>query len=504
MRFDDLSKPVSEEAPAGPDLDEAMDADYLNYTLVAADRLPASYLIQVPGGTDRKPFDRSVIDLDTELETIAGLLGRSRDVRLLTLDARFNAAAGNLVGFCEAVEGLAIVVGAFWDSFHPGLGDMIIRQNTIESIDSPGQVVLHLQNAAVAGGGRTRPVTLRHYLVATGKAEAREDEDLATLDQISATLTNTGETERVNAVHGAIEAARGALDTLRRTFLDRAGSEFALSFDNLDQLFSQILAMIGAFRTDLAPPAEAGTQAAAEVADGAGGRALLGAVKSHADATGALAAAETYFLRLEPSSPALILIHQARMLIGRPLVYALEALMPDASTQAALRFDGGFRFNIDMTRMKNVTDEALAESGSTGGYGGMAGSSDGTSAADWDALSSAAETEDSSGGDSSASETEVYKDSGETEAESAGVSEGPDEGPAPPVAVPPPAPSGPAAFHAATRGQAVDLLQAAETFFRTAEPSSSIPLLLSKARGYVSRDFASILSEIMPREDGGG
>jgi type VI secretion system protein ImpA len=43
-------------------------------------------------------------------------------------------------------------------------------------------------------------------------------------------------------------------------------------------------------------------------------------------------------------------------------------------------------------------------------------------------------------------------------------------------------------------------MQATELFYRAAEPSSPIPVLLSKARTYVSKDFASILSELIPRE----
>src|SRR5204862_1177256 len=89
MRFDALSQPVSDDQPAGPDLDEEMDRDYMNYVLVAPDRLPTSYLVQTPGGDgSRKPFDASTIELVKEVDTIAGLLEKSRDIRLLTLDAR--------------------------------------------------------------------------------------------------------------------------------------------------------------------------------------------------------------------------------------------------------------------------------------------------------------------------------------------------------------------------------------------------------------------------------
>ena len=56
----------------------------------------------------------------------------------------------------------------------------------------------------------------------------------------------------------------------------------------------------------------------------------------------------------------MILIHQARLLIGRPMIAVLDALLPEAAVAAALRFEGGFSFNLDLPRMRLVTDDLLA------------------------------------------------------------------------------------------------------------------------------------------------
>ena len=50
------------------------------------------------------------------------------------------------------------------------------------------------------------------------------------------------------------------------------------------------------------------------------------------------------------------------------------------------------------------------------------------------------------------------------------------------------------------RAEATQLLGSVESFFRSAEPSSPIPMLLQKARGYMNRDFSSILSDLIPNE----
>lgn len=531
MRFDDLSKPVSDDKPAGPDLDEEMDPDYMNYVLVAPDRLPTGYLVQVPGSDERKPFDRSTIDLNKETDAIAGFLERTRDIRLLTLDARFNAAGGNVIGFAEATQGLATIVQTFWDEVHPKPpdGDMIVRQNTVESLDDLGQIVLHLQNAVVAGGGRTRPISLRHYLVATNKAEARSGEETVSLADISATMTAESSSARVTEVHGAIEAARTALETVRKTFMEKAGAEFTPAFPRLTELFQQTIEMIGAYRTDLVPPAAIATGTDEYGSEDGGTTLAPGAVKTHADATAALIAAENYFLRMEPSSPALILVHQSRMLAGRPMTFALEALMPDMSSRAALRFEGGYKFDIDLSRMKLVTDDALANgipaddwdsleqatgssstsdtgSSSDGGWGDSSSSSEGwgTPTEESPAEGALAESGELSGdamGSSDTSDGSSEVAAGEASAEAAPeAAPAEDSWSAPVPARPEPQPEGPKVFSARTRGQAAELMQATEQFYRIAEPSSPIPLLLAKARSYVSKDFASILTELLPRE----
>jgi type VI secretion system protein ImpA len=533
MRFDGLSKPVSDDQPAGPDLDEEMDSAYMNYTLIAPDRLPTSFLVSVPGTDERKPFDRSGIEITKEIETVAGFLEQTRDLRLVMLDARFNAAAGRFIEFTESTQGLAILVTTFWDDVHPkpADGDMIMRQNTVESLDDLGQIVLHLQHAPLAGGGRTRPISLRNYLVATGKAQAREGEETISISEISATMLNEANAARVAEVHAAIEASRAALETIRVTFTEKAGAEFAPSFPNLLDLYKQMIEMIGAYRTDLVPVAE--TASGTDEYGGEAGVSTLpaGSVKTHADASEALIAAESYFLRMEPSSPALILVHQARMLVGQPLTFALEALMPEPSNRAALRFDSGFKFDIDLSRMKFVTDDALSggipqappdessseSSGSDDGWGSSSTSDDGWGSSETTSDDGWGSSESSEANtDSSSSETAAESTDPEAGSESTGdgwdSSESTDGGsasssesevapePEPEPAPPPPEPTGPVVFVARTRLQASELMHATELFYRAAEPSSAIPLLLSKARSYVSKDFASILSELIPRD----
>ncbi len=56
-------------------------------------------------------------------------------------------------------------------------------------------------------------------------------------------------------------------------------------------------------------------------------------------------------------------------------------------------------------------------------------------------------------------------------------------------------------FDVATRAQATSLMLSIERFYRRTEPSSPIPLLLERARTFASKDFASLLKEMLKKSD---
>lgn len=438
MRFEGLLEPVSASAPSGPDLEETGDWEYSNYMLLAGGQLPSRFFTKDTDGSDRElPFDKSKINLEAELEAINGFLARSRDIRLLTLEARFQALSGSITGFGDCLQDLAGIVETFWDSFHPVAadGDYIFRQNTLEGLEDQVQIILPLIYAPIVGSGG-RSVSYRNYLVASGKAKARPDEATMTLDDLQDMLSDDRNGEQALAVNEAIHKSLTALDTIRNVFVERAGHVNAPSFERLRKTLSDIGAAVAASRplpTETPPATMNGAAALGlETLDAAPS---VGTVQilSHAQAAAALAAAEQYFQSREPSAPALILVHQARMLFGKPLVAALEALFPETAGNAVLRFESGLRFDIGLPQMKLVIDDVAA--------------------------------------------TSAAADSADTDS-----------------------PDSDMQYPAASRSDATALLVGVETFYRTAEPSSPVPYLLAKARSYLGKDFSSILNEILPRE----
>lgn len=437
MRYDWLLEPLSDAEPCGPDLDDAGDDRYLNYVLAVPARIPERYVRNDTG----KPIDRSEIKLKEEVEQIDALLKQTRDLRLLVIEARFQAFAGELSGFADCLEAVAGLVQRYWIDVHPKAvdGDYTLRQNVLSGLDDFGQIIQPLQHAGLVQDRRLGAITLRQLLVTSGAARKRDDEAPIEIGEIHRSLASDETLAQSDASFDAASRAARALVTTRDAFVENSGYDYVPAFDRLTAFFEQLLELFKAARPALAERAEqAAASALAEEApepDAAGtaapsaprASAVRGLVASHAEAASALLAVEDYFASHEPSTPALLLIHQARVLVGKPLIQALEILLPEAAGRAIIKIQGEINVQLSMAQLKQLTAGVPKLANGANGAGGEARS-----------------------------------------------------------------------FAAATRTEAMTLMAEVEHFYKTAEPSSPVPMLLSKAGGYLNRDFASILKDIIP------
>jgi type VI secretion system protein ImpA len=501
MKFDFLREPVSEAEPAGPDLEENLDKEYGQITAEISGLIPERYFTpQMGGGVT--PFDRGSIDYDKEDARLIGLLKRTRDMRLVIIEARLRLLAGDLAGYAEALEGARILAETFWEQFHPvpfDGTDYIMRVNTLEALNDNALITPALMFVPVLSGRST--VTQRKYLVATGKLPPLDGEEVVGRDNIERMLRppQAEEEERVRKrlteSRDAAVRCLDALNAIRQIFIEKAGHTNAPKFvqtyigaNKIEQVTGHEPALKGfiAFLDEYIGVPEAETAPDEEVTTGdeeASPTPVAGSVKTHAAAIAALRAAEDYFARMEPSSPAMILVHQARLLVGRPLVEALEALLPEPSANAMLRFNSGFNFSLDITRMKLVTDDMLASL------------ADGTVASESD-NSSGEPFADEPQTDVSAEVPEATADGSDGAAGSAEAGTT-----APIVHRPPmmPADTGRIpSYTVANRKEASVLLLAVEGFFKLVEPSSPVTVLLARARNTIGKDFAAILNDLLP------
>jgi type VI secretion system protein ImpA len=359
MRLEDLTKPVSPEAPCGDDLLAADDPDFLDYYFNVEDRLPTAYF-NIARGT---LFDPRTVDHKAETAQIDPLLRRSRDLRLLVLEAKFQILAGRFKGFCEAVGAMAALMEAFPDDVHPQAGsDSTERRNALEELNALHTVVNPLDYATLLNDRRLGDVIYRAYGTGSGKIPPREGEEPGDSGAVLAALGNSENAKAVDLLNAQLTGLSGALN--RMVAVCKAGPKpFAPTLTRLTDKIADMTAMVHLGRADLggaapvvaeAPvPVAAGLPAAAPVAV-----APLTGVASAQSAFRLLEAVERYFARQEPSSLALVLVTQSRLLIGRPLVEALDVLLEESSGRATIDFGSDTGFSIPMHRMRQLSEAA--------------------------------------------------------------------------------------------------------------------------------------------------
>jgi type VI secretion system protein ImpA len=451
MKIEALAEPVSDDLPCGPDLNADVDPHYDEYYFGALGRLPGFYFqpgVERPDGT-RSPdrlFDASSVDHATEAKAIDALLERSRDIRLLVLRAQWEALAGRAAPMAEAVEGIATVLETFGDAAHPSAeGGPSERRDAIGDLNQQITMILPLQFMGLTGSSE---VTLRKIRVSNGQGTPLSDEEDLQPGLLMDALADGGNRKRVDDVHAALLRMSDGLARIESACQKSAAAPFSPSLDLVKQTVAEMLDAITSARPDLrgadvqstapieddVPQDESSDQPdGSEAVAAPVAAAAPSDVKNHAHARQILEACEHYYRRMEPSSAALLLVTQARLLIGKPLVEALETLLPGQSGRAIVDFGPQTGFALDSGRLKQLSGAAP-------------------------------------------------------------------EGPAP-TGLPEPESAPPTVV--STAGEAAGAMRSVEDYFRKAERSSPVPILLQRARSYLDKDFQSLIDELIPKSTEG-
>ena len=433
MKVEELLKPISADTPCGEDL-LAVDApDFVDYYFNVEERLPTSYFNVLRGTL----FDPKSVDHKAETAQIEPLLKRSRDLRLLGIEAKFQILAGRFKGFAEAVLGMAALLETYPADVNPT--DSVDRKNAIEELDSLATVAAPLDYAVLFNDRRAGDIIYRGYGTATGKVPLRDGEEAGDASAVLGALSSSENAKVVDELFqqlGDMRAALKKMIALGQASPDPYTPKFLRLDDKLRDLYEMILAARGDLGGDAATAAAPGDAAQpgapAAAATGATStftvQTAVGDVVNHRAAYQMLQTVEHYFATTEPASLALVLVTQARLLIGRPLVEALDALISGSSDYATLTFGTESGFKLSMAQMRELS-----------------GLSNIQSTEDWSQRSE---------------EDPVYAE-------------------------------------IVSRDHAGQVIKQIEDFFRTREPASPIPILLFKARNMLSKDFHALLRELI-------
>lgn len=376
MQFDDLLTPVSDEHPCGEDLLAGDDPTFSDYYFGVEGRFPERFFNLTAGvQSDSEPtkfdrgtmqFDRSTIRLAAEYKVLRTLLARSRDLRLLVIAAKFEILAGDVFAFSDTLSLATELMAAFPDYIHPANPED--RRDALGELDAMQTVVIPLEETVLLSDRRAGEIRLRDYLVATGKATRRSADDPYDPGAVLDAFGRAENGKTTEQLHGLTERLDAALKRMAETFLNSGFP--SLQLDRLADRVAALKTMISTSRSDLVtnPPLLADMAADAIAPEDSRASALEAAVlsfaprprqsaiRSHEEARDHLIAAEAYLRRFEPSAPALVLVVQARRLIGRPLVEALDILLGDEAERARIEFGTETGFALKMKQMRLLSD----------------------------------------------------------------------------------------------------------------------------------------------------
>jgi len=337
--IDALSRPISDDEPAGPDLE---------YSGVAElDRLAAG----TPGTIDpstqelvgaEEPNWRKVAEQATEL------LGQTKDLRVAAWLTRAELANRGLPGLADGLKLIATLLENFWESCYPPLDrdendDPIERMNVLANLSpDPGQsygsasteaLMRTLRGTVIVESREVGRFTVRDLDYVLGRMTPPEGQTAPSEGLLAAAWT-TGDAEVNQVRRDGIQVGIAACQAIVKIFNDHSGER-----PNLDLLL-QTMRRVGEFYS--ARDAEA-AQAAGEGGDaegdegelgGGGGSAgkpsRSGGLASRADAVRILQQVATFLRKAEPSSPAPMFIDRAVKLLQMDFTSIVKELMPDS------------------------------------------------------------------------------------------------------------------------------------------------------------------------------
>lgn len=533
----DLSKigePISEDQPCGPDLDMEFDMDFMNLMAEIDGVLPTSYFRFDPGGFG---FEGYYDRLGEQLE-------RTHDLRLLVPLAKLRILQGDLAGCAEVIAAMRDLLTTFWADAHPQAldGDYMLRTSQLMTLDDNPNMVLPMQHVTIVRSRRSGPITLRKWQVASGEINAREGEDKLDGSAIKAALAEADKGEIEKAVT-SLETIRDALAAIQTTVIAEAGYDNAVSLERLPKTVDEMLELI---RDATGVGEEAASDEAAEEGGEAGGTAggvalrtvVLppGAVTSRKEVKAALETAHNYFLINEPSSPAQLLLREALGLIDKGFYAAIYDMIPSQASYSVFRLGRNPYFELSLPEVdaRNPAPEIPSEEPEADAWAA-------TGLGDDDEVTGEVEAEEAppeeeAAGDEGAegrvadeeaaeeaTAEEVADDTGEQEAveeqaaeEEAAADEAGWEDTAEEIAEETAATKaqpeaeeeteedtgedtedGPQ-FWANTRPEAVALMEKVIAYYKVAEPTSPVPLLLERAIQLSSMNFMELLADVLP------
>lgn len=318
-----LLAPISDDAPAGPDLE--YDPEFVE--LEAAAR-----------GKSEQQFGETVIPAEEPnwrdvSERAEALLARSKDMRVAILAARASTRMANIEGLAAGLQLIQKITSQYWDNLHPDLDhedndDPTMRLNALAPLADPETFLRDVRNTYIVESPEHGRVSIRDILVAEGKLPAGTG-TVPTSAEIS------GIVRAVAAVSPEpLRAALACVETVKalESFLDEKG--VLTQAPDLRPLRELLHAGAAVSAEALRISEPAGGEAPADTPGTAGARsAAPGQIQTRDDVIRVLDSVCKFIEQTEPSNPAPLFIRRAQRLMSRNFLDIIQDLSPESLAQ---------------------------------------------------------------------------------------------------------------------------------------------------------------------------
>jgi type VI secretion system protein ImpA len=329
---ENLLQPIAGDEPTGTNLEYDSAFAALERSALGKAEQQIGETI-VPG----EPPDWKVVH-----EQAAALLGRSKDLRIVSHLVR---ALLHREGFVGLSEGLLVVCGLlerYWEPLHPRLDpddqhDPTIRISALAILSDP-QLLLALRSAPLVQSRAFGPISVRDIAIASGEAPAVPDAPKMEMTAVEAAFQDVTD-EALEKTATAITRSFEHLRRIEAAFTSSAGVP-GPDVTGLTQLLNQANRAIGPRleRRKASAAAAAGTKDENAVhSNGTGARmATTGEITSREDVVRALDKICDYYARHEPSSPLPLLLHRCKRLATMSFIEIVREMVPDGLSQVEI------------------------------------------------------------------------------------------------------------------------------------------------------------------------
>jgi len=329
ISVEDLAKPISAEAPCGPDL--AYDAAFQQLeTLVR--------------GKPETQFSAAEDPDWKELRELAvAFHGRSKH---LTASVILALSLLKTEGFAGLRDGLALIhriLADNWDAAYPRLdpednNDPTERMNILGNLVSSGEpyrFIPRLQETVIAQSPSLGRARLQDIIAAKQPSAAPAEGKPAPINesQIQGVFKDSN-VDALKAVHEAVVQCVETVKAIDALLSEKVGTR-GVNFDELTKSLKQVQGSVAPFIGAPLVEGEAGADAAAGGASTGGAAkaaSVPGAINSREDVVRALERICDFYRLNEPSSPVPLILYRAQRMAKMNFMEIVNELTPDAVT----------------------------------------------------------------------------------------------------------------------------------------------------------------------------